>query len=413
MSEFEEKLQEIASCKQTAEATEKFEILLSTLVEDSSNEDFLARVRDILAKISQDTIMIILTKQLFTMLMNAIDFRPDNETVISAFNEVLRSLQVRNIAFEEQLLELRQLMSRRYEAMGRLEEAADILVGIQLESGQRIYEAKQKIEIYINIARLYLGCNKVASADNFVNRASVLTPDCSDEQTLLNYKVIFAKILDHKERFLEAGQRYAELSLKIDLLDETCRMDYLEHALAAAMLSGANQQRTKLLTNLYKDERCQCLDAYSVLEKMYFGQLISRSQLDSLAPLLEKHYSGILGLEAEKKKGLLERAMVEHNMIAASSLYTNIRLENLAKLLGVPIEDAEVIASNMISEDRLEGSIDQIDGYINFESRNQMLSAWSSQVESLCISVNHVVEMIEKAHPEWASALQTASHMES
>jgi COP9 signalosome complex subunit 4 len=51
---------------------------------------------------------------------------------------------------------------------------------------------------------------------------------------------------------------------------------------------------------------------------------------------------------------VLERAVVEHNLAAASRLYLNIYFAELGALLGVPAERAEAVASRMIAENRLQ-----------------------------------------------------------
>ena len=57
---------------------------------------------------------------------------------------------------------------------------------------------------------------------------------------------------------------------------------------------------------------------------------------------------------------ILERAVIEHNMIAASKLYTNIQFRELGALLQIPAPQAETVASKMISEGRMSGYIDQV-----------------------------------------------------
>lgn len=51
---------------------------------------------------------------------------------------------------------------------------------------------------------------------------------------------------------------------------------------------------------------------------------------------------------------VLARAVIEHNLAAASRLYTNIYLAELATLLGVPEGQAESIAARMVQEGRLQ-----------------------------------------------------------
>ena len=54
-------------------------------------------------------------------------------------------------------------------------------------------------------------------------------------------------------------------------------------------------------------------------------------------------------------------------------------------------EKAERTASKMISEERMQGHIDQIDSTVHFESR-QVLQTWDDQIQSLCFQVKTFVK---------------------
>jgi COP9 signalosome complex subunit 4 len=65
---------------------------------------------------------------------------------------------------------------------------------------------------------------------------------------------------------------------------------------------------------------------------------------------------------------ILDRAVIEHNLLSASKLYNNITFEELGALLEIAPQIAEKIASQMITEGRMNGYIDQIDSIVHFES---------------------------------------------
>lgn len=66
---------------------------------------------------------------------------------------------------------------------------------------------------------------------------------------------------------------------------------------------------------------------------------------------------------------ILDRAVIEHNLLSASKLYNNISFEELGALLEIHPSKAEKIASQMITEGRMNGYIDQIDSIVHFESK--------------------------------------------
>lgn len=49
------------------------------------------------------------------------------------------------------------------------------------------------------------------------------------------------------------------------------------------------QQRSRMLATLFKDERCQQLATYGILEKMYLDRIIRGNQLQEFAAMLMPH----------------------------------------------------------------------------------------------------------------------------
>ena len=58
---------------------------------------------------------------------------------------------------------------------------------------------------------------------------------------------------------------------------------------------------------------------------------------------------------------------MEHNLLSASKLYSNITLDGLGDLLSLAPLAAEAMARTMIQQGRLKASIDQVDNLITFE----------------------------------------------
>ncbi len=75
-----------------------------------------------------------------------------------------------------------------------------------------------------------------------------------------------------------------------------------------------------------------------------------RAQVAAFAQGLRPHQKAVTA----DGSTVLERAVVEHNLAAASRLYLNIYFAELGALLGVPAERAEAVASRMIAENRLQ-----------------------------------------------------------
>lgn len=54
----------------------------------------------------------------------------------------------------------------------------------------------------------------------------------------------------------------------------------------------------------------------------------------------------------------------------------------------------------MIGEGRLKGSMDQIDGVLQFEGDAVVLQAWDEKITDVCISVNTILEGIGRQYPD-------------
>lgn len=200
-------------------------------------------------------------------------------------------------------------------------------------------------------------------AEAFINRASLLQTDTKSEELQVLYKVCYARVLDYRRKFIEAAQRYNELSYRT-IVDEDERITALRNALICTVLASAGQQRSRMLATLFKDERCQHLTMFGILEKMYLDRIIRRSELQEFEALLQSHQKATTA----DGSSILDRAVFEHNLLSASKLYNNITFVELGALLEISADKAERIASQMISEERLNGYIDQIDGIVHFES---------------------------------------------
>lgn len=147
-----------------------------------------------------------------------------------------------------------------------------------------------------------------------------------------------------------------------------------------------------MLATLYKDERTAKLDVFPILEKVYLERILGRAEIEQFASTLKPHQLARL----PDGSTVLDRAVMQHNLLSASKLYNNISCEELGTLLGVTPDQAENIASDMIADGRLEGSIDQVESVICFDNKEESLIQWDQQIQSICQSVNHIISIMQK-----------------
>jgi len=184
-------------------------------------------------------------------------------------------------------------------------------------------------------------------------------------------------------------------------------MHALGAALTCAVLAPAGPQRARQLARLYKDERALQTEQFAMLEKMFLDRVLTPEEVVVFAAKLAPHQ---LARTADGST-VLDRAVLEHNLLGASRLYRNIGFVELGTLLGVDGERAEQYAAQMIEQGRLAGHIDQIDERIFFEGESSAeegtpngsgmteLRRWNTNVQNLTEEVERVTTMIQTELP--------------
>jgi COP9 signalosome complex subunit 4 len=385
----------IASGGSHKDQAEKYRTILENILTGTGSE-LKEGLQIFIEAIVNENVSLVISRQILTEISSHLMKLPDDVSKAVSHN-MLEKVQPRVISFEEQVASIRQHLADIYERNQMWREAAAVLVGIPLETGQKQYTVDYKLETYLKIARLYLEDDDPVQAEAFINRASLLQAESRNEQLQIYYKVCYARVLDYRRKFIEAAQRYNELSYRA-IVHEDERMTALRNALVCTVLASAGQQRSRMLATLFKDERCQQLPAVAILEKMYLERIIRRSELRDFEALLQPHQKA----STIDGSTILDRAVIEHNLLSASKLYNNISFEELGALLEIHPSKAEKIASQMITEGRMNGYIDQIDSIVHFETR-ETLPQWDKQIQSLCYQVNSIIESISKNEPEWIS----------
>lgn len=202
-------------------------------------------------------------------------------------------------------------------------------------------------------------------------------------------------------------------------------------AVQCALLAGAGPRRSRSLATLYKDERTHHLPIFPILEKTYLERVIRPDQVAEFAATLRPHHKAKLA----DGTTVFERAIREHNLLSASKIYNNIKFDELAALLDVSSEKAEEIAVQMITENRMVGSIDQLEKLISFESggaahneRGDSITAaaaaangtpqnakrveqsmleiikWDSSIQALCHDIDSIIQLTHAKYPEYVLA---------
>lgn len=244
--------------------------------------------------------------------------------------------------------------------------------------------------------------DETVEADSAVTKAGGVVEFITNPEQhmtlILRYKSTYARVLDANRKFSQAASRYHDLSQSgTDTIEADDLLQMLGRAATCAILSSG-PQRQKVLGLVYKDPRLSQLDSIpefeahsTILKKMYTHQVLKKEELVKFETSLADHQKAVMG----DGLTIMERAVLEHNMVAVSELYSTIYFTELGRILGVDAFKAEKIAANMIMSQVFGGTIDQVEGLLNFVTDETEKEQWDKSIISFCGELNSIAEEIK------------------
>ncbi|KAF9453067.1 hypothetical protein P691DRAFT_720570 [Macrolepiota fuliginosa MF-IS2] len=343
--------------------------------------------------INHDNAGLVVGRQVLSELVKALGEGAiiDNELRKRVVEDTLETVQPRIVSYEEQVNGLKFQLADLFEQEEEWSDAARVLMSTSLESGQRSISDVDKLRVYIRVVRLLLEDEESVQAETYYNRAALLIHSTTDREIILQFKLCQARISDYNRKFLEAASRYHELSY-VGEIDEEERRHMLTAAVTCAVLAPAGPNRSRVLASLYRDERSADLSTYNILSKMFLDHILRPAEVKEFEQTLKPHQLAKVAISSNDRLAsasnddsynddnepatstrtgpstVLDRAVMEHNLLASSKIYNNITFRGLGALLDLTPGAAENMARKMIEQGRLRGTIDQVDKLIWFES---------------------------------------------
>lgn len=397
----------MASSQPQQQPPEEALALQAALTTAQTAADFNALADQIFAGTSP--LGIVHTRALFAHLLTALRARaassPDLCLAVTTHTlALLDASPSASSSYLEQAAALRTLAADAHESQRDWAAAARALAAIPLDSSQRRVADPDKAALWTRIVRLYLEADDPSLAEPYLHKLRNVMHSVHDPTVQLHFRLSAARINDANRAFLAAAQAYHDLSL-LPAIDEGERLHTLGEAIKCAILAPAGPPRSRLLARLYKDERAVAVAQHRILEKMFLDRLIAPAEVDGFAAELAPHQ---LATTADGST-VLARAMVEHNLLAASRLYVNIRFDALGLLLGLSGDKAEETTARMIEQGRVGGRMDQIEQCIWFAGEGEVdgfgsvIQQWDSRVLGVAEEVENVVDAMQHEMPAFVA----------
>ncbi|KAK3050113.1 hypothetical protein LTR09_008768 [Extremus antarcticus] len=403
-------LEQLAASPNPQQRLEGYTQTLDSIVSASNNlrDNLVAYVQSILS----DNIGVIHSRPLLSAFVEKYKGITNNEVKTEAGAEIVDLIAPKIVSYEQQDTDLKFVLADAYEAEEDFTNSAKTLQTIVLDSSQgRNVTDDEKASVWMRICRCYLEDDDPTNALSYLNKIKNVIFSVKDQATRLQFQLSQARINDSQRNFLDASNSYHILSNE-PAIDEEERLRALSAAITTAILAPAGPTRARQLGKLYKDERAAETPEYGILEKIFLDRLLSPSEVAAFAAGLQDHQLA----KTSDGSTVLDKAVLEHNLVAASRLYQNIPLESLGSLLGVTADRAEQYAATMIESNRLSGSIDQISELVHFfpmaagqdpnnaqavDLTTRDLRTWDANITHLSEEVEKVSTMLQREAPEF------------
>jgi COP9 signalosome complex subunit 4 len=393
-----------------------YQAILTNLQSLSSPDHVAADLTAFADAVLAGNLGVVNTRTLITDLIAALRALNNHDLWIEAGQHVVRAIPSSPLSSSlvEQSASLRELIATAHEANEDFLSAAKLLAEIPLDSSQRRIPDAEKAVIWIRIVRNYLEVDDSTSAETYLNKLKNVMHTVADPELNLHFRLSAARIQDSNRQFLQAAKSYHAISFSPAIAEDE-RLHTLGMAIKCAVLAPAGPSRSRALGQLYKDERAAGLEEHGILEKMFLDRLLSAAEVDKFAQGLAPHQLA----KTSDGSTVLAKAVVEHNLLSASRLYSNIGFDELGLLLGLGGDKAEDTTAKMIEQGRLAGSIDQIDRMIWFEGGEasgekgsgraevpvgKEMRRWDGNVQALAEDVERLTDALQAEFPEFVAA---------
>ena len=412
-------LSQLSATSNPQQRSEGYNSALQNILTTFSGSDLSANLVAYVQSILSDSIGVIHSRPLLSTFVEQYKNLSDNHVKIEAGTAIVDILAPKIVSYEQQDTDLKFTLADAYEKDDDFINSAKTLQTIVLDSSQgRNVSDDDKASVWMRICRCYLEEEDPTNALSYLNKIKNVIHSVTEQTTRLQFQLSQARINDSQRNFLDASASYLALSNET-AVDEEERLQALSASITCAVLAPAGPQRAKQLGKLYKDDRATETPEYGILEKIFLDRLLSPSEVSTFASGLKDHQ---LAKTADGST-VLDKAVLEHNLLAASRLYQNIPLPSLGSLLGVEAERAEAYAAAMIESNRLNGSIDQIAGLVHFIPSTNADSAshaplqhlatrdlrtWDANVQGLAEEVEKVTTLLQREEPVWFEQVMAA-----
>jgi len=325
------------------------------------------------------------------------------ESVRMELIDTLRSITEGKIYVENERARLTRILAKKKEDEGKIDEAADILQEIQVETFGAM-DKEEKADFILEQVRLVLDKGDFVRAQILSNKINKKTlSEKGFEDLKIRYYLSMVRYYAHDRKYLDICRSYHAIyqTPKIQE-DEKQWRHYLQLVVLYICLAPHDNEQVDLMNRINEDVKLAQLPVYKRLVTSFLTKELMRWPLfqQTFGPEFES--LPVFSERVDGKSPLWEdirKRVVEHNIRTMAGYYSRVTYQRLTQLLDLPANEAEKFISDLVTSKSIFAKIDRPQGIITFNKRknpNEFLNEWSGNVGELLGLIENTCHLIQR-----------------
>lgn len=335
------------------------------------------------------------------LVMSWLDAQPKDRKLelIQTLNEVTEG----KIFVEVEKARLTLMMANIKEDEGNVEEAANLLQEVQVETFGAM-DRREKTEYIINQMRLVLLKKDFIRTQIISKKINPKLLDADDFQDLkIKYYEYMIKYWLHEGKTLDVAKCYFSIFKTPTVqADETKWKAALTAHTMYLILSQFDTEQNDMLNRLstFEAKKLEKVPAFQQLIKVFLRKEIAPWPLSIEAELkghdvfTESPHEG-----GSKRWDLLRKRLNQHNIKVLSDYYDTMNTKRMCELLGLSDKETEAELSELVCSKFVYAKIDRPAGIVMFGKKTtytDCLNDWSGNISSMLDLVENTCHLIQK-----------------
>lgn len=319
--------------------------------------------------------------------------------LINTLNEVTEG----KIFVEVEKARLTKILADMKEADGNIEEAANLLQEVQVETFGAM-DKTEKTKYILNQMRLVLAKKDFVRCQIICKKINPKLLEAEDFQELkIEYYEYMVQYYLHEKKFLDVAKSYLAIFKTPCVQAEEAKWAPALTAHAAYLaLSPFDNEQADMLHKLdtMEAKKLEKVPVFQQLVKTFIRTELaawpfaSEAELKAHAVFQDSPHAG-----GKDRWELLRKRVVQHNIKVVADYYDQITTKRLCELLGLEQKETEAELSELVISKFVAAKIDRPAGRIKFGKKvthTDRLNDWSGSLSKMLDLVENTCHLIQK-----------------